>query len=99
MLFNAFRKKITYKSLVGKKVLLFIKDINTIYTVNVLGCSKYLIRVEHYDGKVRKYDKGNVILLPNDKDYYDAISESIDSIKLETGVLQQLIDKRSYEFK
>jgi|TARA_Y100000034_G_scaffold119256_1_gene160839 hypothetical protein len=99
-LFSKFvKRKKDYKMLVGQKVMLFIKDINMLYIVNVLGSSKYLVRVEHYDGRIRKYGKNNVTILPYDSDTEEAINQSIESIKLETGVLQQLIDKRAYEFK
>ena len=96
---NMFKKRRKdYKTLTGNRVLLYIKDINTLKDVKMLGSSKYLVRVEHYDGHVRKYAKESVVLLPYNKDTEDAINKSVESIKLETGTIKQLIDKRAYEF-
>jgi hypothetical protein len=78
---------------------LYIKDINILKVVKVLGSSKHLIRVEHYDGTIRRYIKESVVLLPYDKDTEDTINKSVESIKFETGTLKQLIDKRAYTLK
>lgn len=93
------KRKKNYKALAGSQILLYIKDINVLKVVKILGSSKFLVRVEHYDGTIRKYTKESVVLLPYDKDTEETINKSVESIKFETGTLKQLIDKRAYTFK